>query len=255
MRVSLFMPCFNDAIFPRTGKATVRILERLGHEVDFPEDQTCCGQIHLNTGYRREARALMERFLRVFRNAEKVVAPSASCVAMVREQFGELAAESGEPGLEGDASAMRERVFELTEFLVKELGVDDLGAVFPYRVAYHPTCHSMRSIDVGNAPVRLLRKVQGIELVELPGADECCGFGGTFALKNADTSLAMLGDKVRSVWDSGAQVLTAVDNSCLLHLAGGLHRIEAGAASEGLDPPPPSVLALHVAEILASGWS
>ena len=133
--------------------------------------------------------------------------------------------------------------------------VDDLGAFFPYRVAFHPTCHSIRSIDVGDAPVRLLRKVQGIEMVRLPDDQECCGFGGTFAVKNPDTSLSMLSDKVRSVWESGAQVLTAVDNSCLLHISGGLHRVEEGMAAEGTDPPPPSVLVMHVAEILASGWS
>jgi L-lactate dehydrogenase complex protein LldE len=173
---------------------------------------------------------------------------------MVREQYPELAAESGNAALEQDVASLAGRVYELSEYLVRELRVDDLGAFFPYRVAFHPTCHSTRSINVGDAPVRLLRRVQGLELVEFPDAQECCGFGGTFAVKNPETSLSMLGDKVRSVWESPAQVLTAVDNSCLLHISGGLHRIEAGAAAEGVDPPRPFLI-MHLAEILASGWS
>jgi L-lactate dehydrogenase complex protein LldE len=253
MRVSLYVPCFNDALFPETAKATVRLIERLGHRVDFPLEQTCCGQIHLNTGYRREARGLLERFVRIFGKAEAVVAPSASCVAMVREQYPELAEESGKASLIRDVEGLSGRVFELTEFLVRVLRQEDLGAFFPYRVTYHPTCHSIRSIDVGDAPLRLLRNVQALELVDLPGADECCGFGGTFAVKNPDLSLSMLADKVRSIWESGAQVVTAVDNSCLLHIAGGLRRIEKGAEAARMDPPPPNVHAVHVAEILASG--
>jgi len=220
MRIALFIPCFIDALFPETGKATVSILRRLGHEVWYPEGQTCCGQIHFNTGYRSTARRLCRRWVRVLSEAEVVVAPSASCVAMVREHYSVLADE----GTESEIRALASRTFELSEFLVQRLGVVDLGARFPFRVALHPTCHSTRGIDVGQAPVRLLQAVQDLDLVEIPGAGECCGFGGTFSVKNPDTSLAMMEDKIRGVRDSGAQVLTAVDNSCLMHIAGGLRR-------------------------------
>ena len=244
------MPCFNDAFFPRTGVAAVRLLERLGHEVVFPEDQTCCGQIHFNTGYRREAFRLLERFLEVFSGAEAVVAPSASCVAMVREHYRELAGWAEERGVSrkrqhasllGRMDEVGSRTFELSEFLVGVLGVEDVGARFPFRVALHPTCHSIRGIDVEEAPERLLRGVEGLELVELARADECCGFGGTFAVKNAATSLAMMEDKLRRVRESGAQILTAVDNSCLMHLAGGLRR--RGRTEE--------IRIIHLVEILA----
>jgi L-lactate dehydrogenase complex protein LldE len=187
VRVSLFITCFNDTLFPETGKATVRLLERLGCQVDFPEEQTCCGQMHLNTGYGREADSLMERFRRVFDGSEAVVAPSASCVATVRDHL-----EGGPP------------VYELCEFITGQLGVEDVGAYYPHRVTYHPTCHSLRHLRVGDAPLRLLRSVRGIDLVELPESEECCGFGGTFAIKNADTSMAMLTDKLRTVLDTRA---------------------------------------------------
>jgi L-lactate dehydrogenase complex protein LldE len=239
MRIALFVPCFNDALFPGTAMATVRLLRRLGHEVEFPADQTCCGQIHFNTGYRTEARRLALRFLKVFGDAEVVVAPSASCVAMVREHYGEAVgvAAAGwriaEPGRVSPAAyapaadavrSLASRTYELSEFLVRVLGVEDVGAAFPHRVALHPTCHSLRGIDVGDAPLRLLRAVRGLELVDLPNAEACCGFGGTFSVKNPHTSLAMMDDKIRDVLASGAEALTAVDNSCLMHLAGGLHR-------------------------------
>ncbi len=255
MRVALFVPCFNDACFPGTLKATVRVLERLGMEVDVPRGQTCCGQIHFNTGYRREAYRLMERFLKVFAGCGTVVAPSASCVAMVREQYAEMAAGVGDPRLEEEVRGLAARTFELSEFLVGELGVEDVGAHFPHRVTFHPTCHSIRGIHVGDAPLRLLRAVRGLELVELPHALECCGFGGTFAVKNPHTSLAMMEDKLRHVRETGAGVLTAVDNSCLLHLMGGMRRegwlgegeVGSGPGSAG------KVWVVHLAEILASG--
>jgi L-lactate dehydrogenase complex protein LldE len=224
VRIALFATCIGDTLFPETGKAVVRVLERLGHEVVFPEEQTCCGQMHLNSGYPAEAERLVSRFVEVFRGYESVVSPSSSCVGTVREL---------RPGLRG-------RVFELSELLVGLLGVEDVGASFPYRVAYHPTCHSLRVTHAGEAPLRLLRAVRGLELVELPEAEECCGFGGTFSLKNADTSAAMLADKCRCIRSTGAEVCTAVDGSCLLHIGGGLSR-EAGAAR-----------ALHLAEILAA---
>src|SRR5919106_1720650 len=193
VRVSLFVTCFNDTLFPHTGRAVVSLLERLGCEVDFPLEQTCCGQMHLNSGYAREGEALARRFARVFDGADAVVTPSASCAGMLRHQ---LAADKRPP--------------------VDELGVEDVGAHFPHRVTYHPTCHSLRELDVGDRPFRLLRAVRGIELVELPEAEECCGFGGTFAIKNAEVSSPILADKVRAVLDTRAEVVFAADHSCLM---------------------------------------
>jgi L-lactate dehydrogenase complex protein LldE len=225
MRVALFVTCFNDTLFPQTGRAVVRLLERLGCEVDFPLEQTCCGQMHMNSGYAREGAALARRFARVFDGAELVVTPSASCAGMLRHQ---LRAGEGPP------------VFELSEFLVDALEVDDVGAHFPHRVTFHPTCHSLRELGVGDRPLRLLRAVGGIELVELPQASECCGFGGTFAVKNAEVSAAILADKVRAVLDTGAEIVCAADNSCLMHIDGALSRQRTG------------VRTMHLAEVLAS---
>jgi L-lactate dehydrogenase complex protein LldE len=225
LRIAVFITCLTDTLFPQAGRATVRVLERLGHELVFPEDQTCCGQMHFNTGYRDEGLALARRFERVFANAELVVSPSASCTAMVREHCRPDTAE---------------RVFELSELLVKRLGVEDVGAHYPHRVTYHPTCHGLRGLRLGDAPLRLLRAVHGIELVELAEAEECCGFGGTFAVKNADVSAAMLADKMGHIVDTGAEVCTAGDSSCLMHIGGGLSRAGSG------------VRTVHLAEILAS---
>jgi L-lactate dehydrogenase complex protein LldE len=219
----------------------VRLLERLGHEVDFPQAQTCCGQLHFNTGYQEEALALARRFVRVFSAAEVVVAPSASCVAMVRDFYPYLADQERDVALAGDVSALAPRVLELTEFLVTRLGLEDVGAVFPHRVTYHPTCHSLRALHLGDVPLRLLRAVRELDLVELPYADECCGFGGTFSVKNADTSTAILDDKIRAVVESGAEVVAAVDTSCLTQIGGGLSRRGLG------------VRTMHVVEILAAG--
>ncbi len=252
MRIALFITCFNDALFPQTGVALVRVLESLGHEVVFPPGQSCCGQIHFNTGYRKEAGRLLHRFLRVFGEAEVVVAPSASCVAMVREQYPWLASEVGDDALVAEARALGARTFELSEFLVGRLGVEDLGASFRARVALHPTCHSRRGIDVGDAPERLLRAVEGVELVDLPNAGECCGFGGTFAVKNPDTSMAMLSDKIRDIRSSGAEVLTAVDNSCLMHIGGGMHRLGLLEGNGRRAGAGKNIRVMHLAEILAS---
>lgn len=240
MNISLFITCFNDTLFPQAGRATVALLERLGHTVDFPEEQTCCGQMHYNTGYQHEALALIRRFVRVFSPAEVVVAPSASCAGMVRDVYLRAAKQAGDEILAAEVTALVPRVYELTEFLVKRLGLEDVGAYYPHRVTYHPTCHSLRFLHIGDTPLRLLRAVRGIDLVELPAAEECCGFGGTFALKNADTSMAMLSDKLRNILDTGAEVCAAADNSCLMHIGGALHRQRA------------SVRTVHIAEILAS---
>lgn len=240
MQISLFITCFNDTIFPQTGRAVVKLFERLGHTVEFPFEQTCCGQMHYNTGYQREAIPLVRQFVKIFGDAEVVVSPSASCVGMVREMYAHAAELAGDAKLAKEVEVLKPRVFELSEFLVKRLGVEDVGAYFPHRVTYHPTCHSLRMLGVGDAPLRLLRAVRGIDLVPLPNAEECCGFGGTFAVKNADTSMAMLGDKLRCVLDTRAEFCSSADNSCLMQIGGALHRQRAGVGT------------IHLAEILAS---
>ncbi len=239
MRISLFVTCLTDTLAPETGVAVVRVLERLGHEVEFRGAQTCCGQMHLNTGYRDEARRLARRFVRVFAEADIVVAPSASCVGTVREAYPALA--EGEAALEREVAALAPRVLELSELLVGRLGVEDVAAAFRGRVTYHPTCHSLRALRVGDAPYRLLRAVRGLELVELPDATECCGFGGTFAVKNAATSNAILVDKTARILETRADVCCAVDNSCLLQIGGALSRRGS------------HVRTAHLAEILAAG--
>jgi L-lactate dehydrogenase complex protein LldE len=240
MRVALFITCFNDALYPQTGQAVVRLLERLGHEIEFPMAQTCCGQMHINTGYYREAVPLAERFIDVFEPYEAIVSPSPSCVGSVREQYAQIAERTGNEALAENAERIAPRVYELSEFLIDVLGVEDVGAYFPHRVTYHPTCHSLRGLHVGDRPLRLLRAVKGLTLIDLPAAEECCGFGGTFALKNAETSVAMGADKIRHARDTGAEVLCALDNSCLTHIGGMLSRAQSG------------MQVLHVAEILAS---
>jgi L-lactate dehydrogenase complex protein LldE len=240
MRVSLFVTCFNDTLFPRTGEAVVRVLERLGCTVEFPLDQTCCGQMHWNTGYQRQALPVVRHFADVFAKADAVVTPSASCAGMVREYYPRAAELAGDARLAKAVAELSERTFELSEFLVDELGTTEVGAYYPHRVTYHPTCHSLRMLGVGERPLQLLRAVRGIDLVELPEAEECCGFGGTFALKNAEVSTAILTDKVRHVLDTRAEVCTAGDNSCLMHIGGALTRQRAG------------VRTVHLAEILAS---
>ena len=240
MKITLFITCFNDTMFPETGKAMVRLLERLGHTVEFPMEQTCCGQMHFNTGYQEETIPLVRHFVDVFGDAEAIVAPSASCVAMVREYYPQLAVKANDDQLKAQVKEMIPKVFELSEFLVKKLGVEDVGAYYPHRVTYHPTCHSKRMLKIGDAPLKLLRNVKGLDLVELPASEECCGFGGTFAIKNAETSVAMLSDKMRHIRETEAEACTACDNSCLMHIGGGLHRQQSGVET------------VHLAEILAS---
>jgi L-lactate dehydrogenase complex protein LldE len=237
-RVALLVTCFNDTLFPGVAKATVAVLERLGCGVAFPAEQTCCGQMHGNAGARDEGLALAARTIRVFAAELAIVCPSASCVGWLRETAPRLAREAGEEGLADELEAFGERLFELTEFLCDCLDVEDVGAFFPHRVAYHATCHSQRSLRLGDRPLRLLRSVDGLDLAEVEDED-CCGFGGTFAVKNADVSTAMLGDKMAALRATGAEVCTAVDSSCLMQIGGGLERARAGLRT------------LHLAEILA----
>ncbi|MEU6106628.1 (Fe-S)-binding protein [Streptomyces flaveolus] len=244
MRVALFATCVNDALYPSTAIATVKVLERLGVEVDFPAAQTCCGQPQYNTGYRRATEPLVRRMARAFDGYDHVVTPSGSCVAMVRDNYPRIGAKAAAEGrgqeLAGAAASLVPRVVELTEFLVDVLGVTDVGAYFPHTVTYHPSCHGLRMLGLGDRPRRLLQAVEGLELIELPGAEECCGFGGTFAVKNADVSEAMGDDKVRNALSTSAEVLCGADNSCLMHIGGMLRRQDAPQR------------ALHLAEILAS---
>jgi L-lactate dehydrogenase complex protein LldE len=240
MRVALFATCFNDTMWPETPKAVVRLLERLGCTVEFPFAQTCCGQMFTNTGYAREALPLVEHFADVFDEYDAVVAPSGSCVGSIRHQHGTIARDCGRPELAERAELGARKVYELSEFLVDVLGVTDVGAYFPHRVTYHPSCHSLRLLRVGDRPLRLLRAVEGIDLAELPGAEQCCGFGGTFAVKNPAVSGAMLADKIAAVRQTGAAFATAGDASCLTHLGGGLSRLNTGIGVR------------HLAEILAA---
>ena len=238
MRVALFSTCLVDALFPDAGKATVQLLERLGQPVEFPLEQTCCGQMHANSGYFEPN--LVRRYVDVFDPYDAVVVPSGSCAGAIRHQHEMVARTTGDETLARQAHAVGEKTYELTQFLIDVLHTEDVGAYFPHRVTYHPTCHSLRMLGVGDRPLRLLNNVRGIDLVELPRNDECCGFGGTFSIKNPDVSSAMLADKMEAVIETGAEVLCAGDRSCLMHIGGGLDRIRAG------------VKTLHLAEILAS---
>jgi L-lactate dehydrogenase complex protein LldE len=229
MRVGLFVTCFNDTLFPQVGKATVAVLERLGMEVDFPAGQTCCGQMHFNSGYRAECVPLVRHFAEVFAGYEAVVTPSASCASMVRHYHSRV-----------DPSVAVPRVYELCEFLTDVLEVTDVGAYFPHKVAFHATCHSQRMLHIGDRPARLLSAVDGLELAPLEHSAECCGFGGTFSVKNSDTSVAMGQDKADDVVATGAEVLASADTSCLMHIGGLLSR-------RGSPVKP-----MHLAEILAS---
>ncbi|MFD7631547.1 (Fe-S)-binding protein [Streptomyces sp. NPDC059851] len=244
MRAALFVTCVNDALYPRTGAAVVRLLDRLGVEVDFPAAQSCCGQPQYNTGYRRESEPLLRRTAEAFAGHRYVVTPSGSCAAMIRTHYPRIGRLAEREGRGSRAARLAEdlapRVYELTEFLVDVLGVTDVGAHFPHTVTYHPSCHGLRGLGLGDRPRRLLAAVEGLELVELPGAEECCGFGGTFAVKNPDLSAAMGADKAAAAAATGAEVLCGGDNSCLAHLDGVLRRRGAPLRT------------LHLAEILAS---
>jgi L-lactate dehydrogenase complex protein LldE len=245
MRIGLLITCLVDGMFPDVAADTVTVLRRLGHEVEVPLAQSCCGQMHINTGYPRQALPMIRRYVETFSGYDAVVAPSGSCIGSVRHQHAEVARQGGFDQLATQAEEVSRRSYELSEFLVDVLGVTDVGASYPHRVTYHPTCHSLRMLRVGEKPLSLLRAVRGIDLVELPDAESCCGFGGTFALKNSDVSAAMLTDKLDRVAGTGADRLCASDSSCLMHLGGGLSRRQAAGPSNGTET-------VHLASILAS---
>ncbi|MFE2026079.1 (Fe-S)-binding protein [Streptomyces hygroscopicus] len=244
MRVALFITCVNDTLYPRTGQAVVTLLERLGVQVGFPDAQSCCGQPQFNTGYRHETEPLVRRYAAAFRGYDYVVVPSGSCAAMVRDNYPRIAAKAAAEGrgqeLAEAAAEAVPKTYELTEFLTDVLEVIDVGAYYPHTVTYHPTCHGLRMLGLGDRPRSLLAAVRGLNLVELPGAEECCGFGGTFAVKNPAVSAAMGADKARNITATGAEAVCTVDNSCQMHIGGTLAR-------QGSTVRP-----VHIAEILAS---
>ena len=235
-KVAMFIPCFVDQLAPEVGLDMARVLRRIGREVEFPSAQTCCGQPAFNSGYWRDARPLAENFVRVFRATEAVVCPSGSCVTMVRNFYSELLA--GTPMFD-EAVSLGQRVFEFAQFLVNVAKVTDVGAAFPHRVAYHDACHALRELHLKREPRELLRRVRGIEFVEMPYSEECCGFGGTFAAKFSVISSAMGDTKAGNAEASGAEYLTSTDPSCLLHIDGILRRRKS------------SVRTIHLAGILA----
>lgn len=242
MRIALFSTCIGDALFPDAHKATAILLTRLGHEVVFPEGQTCCGQMHINTGYQREAVPIIRTYADAFADPsiDCVVAPSGSCAGAVREQHVRIAERYGDSALVDGAQRAADKTYELCEFLCDVEQRTDLGAWFPHRVTYHASCHSLRFIEVGDRPYRLLDAVEGLELVDLPNYEECCGFGGTFSVKMPEVSSAMVSDKVRHIKDTQAEYVTAGDSSCLMNIAGAMSRQHQG------------IRAVHMAEILAS---
>ncbi len=239
LTVALFATCINDVMFPGTPKAVVTVLERLGCRVEFPLEQTCCGQMFTNTGYFDAAVPDVRNYVKAFSGYDYIVGPSGSCVGAVRHQHPMLAAHAGDEALAAEVDKVVARTYDFTELLVDVLGVTDVGAYFPHRVTYHPTCHSVRVAKVGDRPYQLLSKVKGIDLVPLPDADQCCGFGGTFSVKNPDVSVAMGADKAHHVLETGAEYLVTGDNACLMHIGGLMHRQRAG------------VRTIHLAELLA----
>ncbi len=239
--VSLFVSCFNDTLYPNTARAANVVLKSLGVSVQFPERQTCCGQIHVNTGYASMAVPLVRNFVNTFSGAEEIVAISGSCTAMLREHYQELANRTNDVNLISKTSELVPRVFEFSEYLTDVLGVSDVGATYPHRVSYHPTCHSLRSLHIYESAIKLLSAVRGLQLVDLAYAEQCCGFGGTFSVKNSPMSTAILADKVANIVSAKVEAVVALDNSCLMHISGALKRNNTG------------VSVMHVAEVLAHG--
>ena len=238
-RVALFVTCLGDQFFPQVGESVVKVLRRLGVEVTFNPAQTCCGQPAFNTGYWDEARKVATGVLNLFDEADYVVCPSGSCTSMVRVFYPELFAADAERLRK--CGHLRERLFEFSEFLVDVLKVQEVGASFPHRVTYHDSCHLLRELGVEEQPRKLLRKVRGIDFVEMEGYKVCCGFGGTFAVKFPEVSAAMGQDKLRFAAQTAAEYLVANDSGCLMHLAGMIHRQQLPLKT------------MHLAEVLAQG--
>lgn len=237
-RVSLFVTCIVDQVFPQVGIAITQVLERLGYQVDFPKAQTCCGQPAFNTGYTDEARKIARHFLNVFGQSEYIIVPSGSCTSMIAHHFADLFQH--DPKLLADVRAMEPRVWEFSRFLLEVAGVEDVGARFDGLVTYHDSCHALRELHIKSGPRRLLAKVQGLKLAEMQAAEECCGFGGTFSVKFAEVSGAMARTKIDSIQKTGASTVVSIDSSCLMQLQGAIDRA-------GLP-----IRTLHLAEVLAA---
>jgi L-lactate dehydrogenase complex protein LldE len=237
-RISLFVTCMVDQLFPKVGMAMADVLERLGYTLDFPENQTCCGQPAFNSGYREEARTVARHFLDTFESSEVVVVPSGSCTSMITHHFAELFHK--EPATLERVHRLEKRVWEFATFLTEQAGVDDVGARFEDVVTYHDGCHGLRELGIRAAPRRLLAKVRGLELREMEPAEECCGFGGTFSVKFGELSGAMGRTKMDAILRTGARTVVSLDPSCLMQIQGVLSR--AGSP----------VRTMHLAEVLAS---
>ncbi|OPH51923.1 Fe-S oxidoreductase [Paenibacillus ferrarius] len=238
MKVSLFITCLSDAIYPRVGEAMVRLLAKYGIQLEFPNVQTCCGQPAYNSGYWDEARITAKTILKAFEDSDFVISPSGSCTYMIHH-YSNLFQD--DPVNMEKALELQRKTYEFTQFLVQVLGVTDLGAVFPHKVTYHPSCHGSRLLGVKDEPLELLKNVQGLQFVPLPFAEDCCGFGGTFAVKMADISGAMVSEKVNHVKETEAEVLVGLDMACLMNIAGNLRfRNEP-------------VKVMHLAELLYEG--
>lgn len=244
MRIAIFSTCLGDAMFPQAPAATVTLLERLGHEVVFPKGQACCGQMHINTGYFKDALPLVRNHVATFEPIldgawDAIVVPSGSCTGSIKHQQSMVARRMGEQTLAAKADLIAERTYDLPVLLTEFLGLEDVGAYFPHSLTYHPTCHSLRITKVGDAPQRLLAHVEGARVLPLPDAEQCCGFGGTFALKHPEVSTSLVSEKVENVLATGAQFLVADDYSCLMNIAGRMTRVGA------------DVVPMHLAEVLA----
>lgn len=239
--VAIFSSCFNDALFPRSIEAAIKVLGSVGVIPSFSCEQTCCGQMHFNTGYASMALPMVRKFVDTYRDSDAVITISGSCTAMIREQFPKLAQRTRDVGFIKETSQVVSKVYEFTEYLTSNLNLDRIDGYYPHRVTYHPTCHSLRSLGIYESAISLLRGVEGLELVELPNAEQCCGFGGTFAIKNSAVSSAMLSDKMSNIKNTNVETVVALDNSCLMHIGGGLKRGNAGISVK------------HIAEILALG--
>lgn len=238
MRVSLFIPCITDQFYPEVGVATVKLLRKFGADVIYPKDQTCCGQPAFNSGYHNEAKQLAERFINIFSDAEYIVAPSGSCVSMVKVFYEHLELSSQ---LQQQLAGIKSKIFELSEFLMNVLHVENTGASFPHAVTYHDSCHLLRELGISEAPRKLIRHVKGIDFKEMPESTRCCGFGGTFSVKFPEISVVMGNDKINTIKLSGAEYVIADDSSCLMHIDGLLKRQNI------------PVKTMHIAELLTQG--
>jgi len=235
--VTLFVQCLVDALYPEVGEAVVLIFQKLGIPIECPTAQTCCGQPAFNTGYRKEARSAAKRFIEIFEGAERIVCPSGSCVHMVRHHYADLFAD--DPEWARRAKEIGARTYELSEYLVDVLGVEDLGAAYHGKITYHDSCHLLRGLGIAEQPRRLIRHVRGAELIEMKDSERCCGFGGAFSFKYPDISAAILDDKVKNIVATGADLVVGCDMSCLMSIQGRLSRIGS------------SIAVLHIAQLLA----